>query len=325
MMEMSSKQPTQTPCQPRARGYLLDDAEDAFGALIPYEGDRTSKASMDEQLKHYGYLYMPCFHDRQAVQATRHAICRVMQDQGLLDPSADFADCVPNPSLSLGLGGDKGSANYDQIAAQCAPLQELLYGNRVMDFFEALVGGRPRNYDYTWFRAVAPGLGTVPHCDIVYMGRGTHQVYTRWTPLGDISLQMGGLMVLENSHTPAVQDRLLKYTSRDVDEYCSNRSLPTHVDLESEVDNKVWNGWLARNPVTLRKNLRGRWLTTEYSMGDVLIFPINLVHASLDNQSDRFRLSTDSRYQCADLPVDQRFIGSGPLGHTGAAKRGRVC
>ena len=42
-------------------------------------------------------------------------------------------------------------------------------------------------------------------------------------------------------------------------------------------------------------------------------------------RTDRFRLSSDIRYQAASDPVDERFVGAGPFGHIGAAKRGRIC
>jgi ectoine hydroxylase-related dioxygenase (phytanoyl-CoA dioxygenase family) len=54
-------------------------------------------------------------------------------------------------------------------------------------------------------------------------------------------------------------------------------------------------GSLSHNPFKLRQNLGGRRLTTEFRAGDLLAFSVHLVHASLDNQSDRIRLS-DSRY-----------------------------
>jgi ectoine hydroxylase-related dioxygenase (phytanoyl-CoA dioxygenase family) len=66
-------------------------------------------------------------------------------------------------------------------------------------------------------------------------------------------------------------------------------------------------------------------LTADYRMGDVLIFSIKTVHASLDNGSDRIRLSSDTRYQRADEPADERWIGERPITHSLAAKRGRIC
>jgi hypothetical protein len=49
------------------------------------------------------------------------------------------------------------------------------------------------------------------------------------------------------------------------------------------------------------------------------------VHASVDNQLGQFRLSTDSRYQPASKPADERWVGPNPVGHGLAGKRGRVC
>jgi hypothetical protein len=52
---------------------------------------------------------------------------------------------------------------------------------------------------------------------------------------------------------------------------------------------------------------------------------MNLVHASLDNQTDRIRLSSDTRYQRASEPADDRWIGPNPSAQTRAAKRGCMC
>jgi ectoine hydroxylase-related dioxygenase (phytanoyl-CoA dioxygenase family) len=179
-----------------------------------------------------------------------------------------------------------------------------------------------RHFDFTWLRAVAPGSGTTPHCDIVYMGRGTKQLFTAWVPFGDITLDIGGLMVLESSHRQ--QDRLRRYLERDVDEYCEN--LPRGQEVADGKRGWEFDGTLAKDPRSLRQKLGGRWLTApEFRMGDVVVFGMFLVHASLDNQSDRIRLSTDSRYQLASEPADERWVGPNPVGHSRAGKRGRVC
>jgi ectoine hydroxylase-related dioxygenase (phytanoyl-CoA dioxygenase family) len=151
------------------------------------------------------------------------------------------------------------------------------------------------------------------------MGRGTRHLYTAWTPLGDISLEVGGLMILENSHRlEKIRDT---YGRKDVDSYCSNRA---DADLYASGDKK-WGGWLSPNTVMLRERLDGRWLTTEFRAGDLLTFGMFTIHASLDNHSDRIRLSSDSRYQLASEPVDERWVGEKPVGHTSAGKRGRIC
>lgn len=86
---------------------------------------------------------------------------------------------------------------------------------------------------------MAPGFGTVPHCDLVYMGRGTHKLFTSWVPWGDIDLRTGGLMILENSL--GHEEKIRPYLERDVDDYCENRRMPDHLDLEATTGRTVWS------------------------------------------------------------------------------------
>ncbi|HEX8372272.1 MAG TPA: phytanoyl-CoA dioxygenase family protein [Chthoniobacterales bacterium] len=168
---------------------------------------------------------------------------------------------------------------------------------------------------FVWLRAMGIGKGTPPHCDIVYMGRGTHRLYTAWIPYGPVSYELGGLMLLEKSHLQA--ERIRNYLNSDVDAFCTNRP---------EVPGgKKFNGTLSKNPVTLQEKMGGRWLTEEYQMGDILTFRTDLVHASTDNTTRNVRLSTDTRYQRSDEPIDQRWVGPEPIGHSQAGKRGRIC
>ena len=128
-------------------------------------------------------------------------------------------------------------------------------------------------------------------------------------------------MILENSHRQA---GLSHYLQRDVDEYCTNRQDAPAI----ESGTKTWQDWdgrLSSDPVTLRAKLGGRWLSTNFQAGDVLTFGMATVHASLDNQSNRFRLSSDSRYQLASEPADPRWTGANPVGHGPAGKIGKIC
>ena len=155
------------------------------------------------------------------------------------------------------------------------------------------------------------------------MGRGTHQLLTCWIPYGEVPLEVGGLMVLEGSHRQS--DRLKNYLELDVDQYCENRA---H-DVEKVRVQGGWshrqNGSLTKNPVSLREKLGGRWLTTHWQPGDFITFKVTLVHASLDNQTDTIRLSSDTRYQRASQPADARWVGANPAGHGPRAKQGMIC
>jgi hypothetical protein len=49
------------------------------------------------------------------------------------------------------------------------------------------------------------------------------------------------------------------------------------------------------------------------------------MHASMDNHTRSFRVSTDSRYQLASEPVDERWVGKNPLAHGPQGKLGMIC
>ena len=149
------------------------------------------------------------------------------------------------------------------------------------------------------------------------MGRGTRRLFTAWVPLGNADFETGGLCVLEGSHT---NERLHQtYCRRDVDSYCENH--PNDKALTANGN----NGWLSDDPNKIRRQLGNRWLVAEYEPGDMVVFGMEMVHGGLDNRSDRLRLSSDSRYQLASEPVDERWVGDNPPGHSAAGKRGRVC
>jgi ectoine hydroxylase-related dioxygenase (phytanoyl-CoA dioxygenase family) len=226
------------------------------------------------------------------------------------------------------LGVCKPGAGYvfkPELTNNNPAVQNLLYGPRLTDFYRKFYGEDIRHYDFTWLRAVGPGRGTNPHCDLPYMGRGTHRHMTCWLPYDDISFELGGLMVLEGSHRR--MDLLENYVYRDVDAFCSNK--PEQVaNAQTGAKGFGWTftGTLSHNPPVLRNKFGGRWLTTEYQPGDFLTFGMFMVHGSLDNRTEnRLRISSDSRYQRASEPIDDRWVGPNPPGHTTAGKRGRIC
>jgi len=320
----------------QARGYPLSMSPDAFGWLTDSSALRDDFPRLHARLEEDGYLFLPGFHDREPVLRARTVVTDRLARGGFLDPAYPTLEAVAAPRLKVvneksafrpptdgdGAPDPIKTYNSDYLTKENPPLQELLYRGGQIAFFEQFLGGPVRHFNYTWCRVVSPGLGTPPHCDIVYMGRGTKHLLTVWTPLGDVSLRLGGLMILENSHR--LTDRLAHYLSRDVDDYCVNG--PEAEAIQRGEKLFEWDGTLSKNPVTLREKLGGRWLTAEeYRAGDILIFTMRTVHASLDNQSNQIRLSCDSRYQLMSEPADERYIVENPAPYAPNFKRGRIC
>src|SRR5262249_11392746 len=152
---------------------------------------------------------------------------------------------------------------------------------RIMGFFDRLYGEKCTTFDYKWLRFVTTGATTGLHYDIVYMGRGSQRLNTVWTPLGDVDFASGPLAILLGSHNlPSYQKVRDTYGRMDV-------------------DRDLVDGWFSNDPCELVDRFGGQWGTTEYRAGDALIFGMQMMHASLVNTTNRFRISCDTRYQPA--------------------------
>ena len=288
----------------------------SFGELRPANELLTDPLALRGRMAEDGYLFLRDYLNREQLSAARQFVLDRLAEHGLLDEQFPREVAVTKT-------GATGLWAPTELAMQNPALRQVLYTGPMLTLYERLLGGAVRHYDFTWFRAIPGGAsGTYPHCDVVYMGRGTFNLYTSWTPIGDIPRDLGGLMILEGSHRH--REKLRHYLQRDVDEYCTNRPDGTEI-ATGRKQWQDWDGRLSSDPVSLREKLGGRWLTADFQMGDVLIFGMATVHASLDNQTNRFRLSSDSRYQLASEPVDERWIGANPIAHGVAGKKGKIC
>lgn len=297
-----------------SRGQTLDVSESSFGWLSPSSSEE-SDAALRQRLEEDGYLFLPGYLDVGLVASARDRLLEQLHERGgFLSPDHPLEEGVASPSWV--------PQSCHRLAAENEPLRELLYRGRMIDLYGRLLSGLVRHFDFTWIRVIGPGPGTAPHADAVYMNRGTSRLYTSWTPLMEIPLEMGGLMVMPGSHRI---DRLRKYFDADVDIYCTNRPNRPPQDVHGWIG-PAGDGKLSNRPASLQKRLGLIWRTAEtWHPGDVIVFSIRTLHGSLDNHSDRLRLSTDSRYQRADEPADPRWIGERPIGHGPAAREGRIC
>lgn len=299
----------------RARGYDLDLAPERFGFLEPSTDALHRPAELRRRLDEEGYLYLPGFFDADLIAAARRSLTDRLAAQGLLHPDRNPFDAISHPDPA------RRTAFKPDLTENNLAIDRVVFGPEIFGFYEAFFGEPVRAFDFKWLRAVGPGLGTQAHCDWVYMSRGTPRLLTCWIPYGEVPLELGGLMLLERSHHQSA--RIKNYLNVDVDRYCENRPADAAAALAGK-----WThaGWLSERSDTLPDKFQTRWLTAEqWSMGDFITFNMTMIHGSLDNGTDRIRLSSDTRYQCASEPVDERWIGPKPIGHSAAGKRGRIC
>ncbi|MDP2137909.1 MAG: phytanoyl-CoA dioxygenase family protein [Candidatus Didemnitutus sp.] len=294
-------------------GHELEMSDDKVGWLRDSIDAADDVEELRRRVAEDGYLYMKGFLNREEVLGARASLTSRLAAAGVLDPASPEMDGICKPGA--------GYVFKPELTQGNEAVQKLLYSGQLVDFYAKFFGEPVRHYDFTWLRAIGPGKGTNPHCDLPYMGRGTHRHMTCWMTYGDIPFDLGGLLILEKSHLRT--DLLENYVYRDVDAFCENKPQ----DAEKAKTGKwTFTGTLSHNPPQLRNKFGGRWLTSDFHAGDFLTFGMFLVHASLDNRTEnRLRISSDSRYQRASEPIDERWVGVNPPGHTTAGKRGRIC
>lgn len=294
----------------------------AGGREIPAEGFGLLRegslglghSELGSRMKEDGYLLLRGLLPKAKVMAARESILEELERLGKLAPGSDREEAVARKGVGVGIGFE--------IAQKNERLSAAIYGPEMMGFFDGFLGGPARHFDFTWLRTVGPGEGSDPHCDIVFMGRGTQRLFTAWTPLGDVPLKMGGLLVLEHSHR--IEWLKETYGRQDVDRWCTNRGerMPEQLG-EGRYYSK--DGALSHNHLELQDQLGGRWMSADYEAGDVVVFCMSLVHGSLENQTDRIRITCDSRYQLASDPVDERWVGENPMAHGHESQREAIC
>jgi hypothetical protein len=273
-------------------GDSLFDAETRYLTLTLPESSATpdQPGILRKRLEEDGFLLVRGLHDRQQVLELRRGILEELDRMGHLDAHAPLMEGVVSEqgrqSSTISVRG------RERLKTEL--LKRIVYGPRVMGFFERLLQGPVLSYQFQWLRVVGPGTASSPHCDVVFMGRGTHELYTCWTPIGDIPPEMGPLALCLGSHR--------WQHVRDTYGRC-------------DVDRDLIEGRFSDDPADLVERFGGRWATTSFHAGDAIIVSIYLMHASLTNVTDRFRISCDTRYQRADEPVDDRWAGETPRTH----------
>jgi ectoine hydroxylase-related dioxygenase (phytanoyl-CoA dioxygenase family) len=267
-----------------ACGSALDTSPAVFGELVDSSPDAIQGTILRGRLDRDGYLFFRSVIPRPDVLAARAALLETLRDAGGLDPARPMDDAVPSTKRHL-YDIDQPTPWWTRLTATPA-YRRMCHHPAMLTVMGTILGADVRVLAYYALRFMPPRSGTAPHADRVYF-HGTKDLLTAWIPIGDTPRKRSTLMVLEGSH-------------RDE-------------SLRSEYSDHFGRGMISNDVAGLQRRFGGRWLTTDFAAGDVLIFGMYTLHCSLDNRDGdgRMRISTDVRYQRANEPIDPRFEGDG--------------
>ncbi len=270
--------------------------------------------ALRERFSEDGYLLIRGLQRSETVLSARQAFLEHLNELGCVDSTAPFLDGAINTSRGPRGGFSSQSGANLVVDATTEPgtseptddgsslaysprITDMVESPEIIEFFERFLGGEVLPFKHRWLRVAGTGPSTAMHFDFMYMGKGTEKVFTVWCPLGDTPLELGGLALCVGSD----QSGELKAAYGKLDAY---------------EDGEQLKGLYERSPKEFAKRYESKWHIADYEVGDVLIFGMYMLHAPLQNRTDRFRLSTDTRYQLASEPVDERWFSDWHLQRT---------
>ena len=247
-----------------------------------------NNASLQNRLDEDGYLLFRDFHDLNKVNSVIDEMSLFLEKNNHLVEGSHRRELLTRSRGSI-------LCTHQHVLEEIPSAKSILEDQKVMELFSKIYGTQSATYDFKWLRGSC--AFTPFHFDSVYMGRGSDKLLTCWTPYVDIPLEKGPLLLAINHEPNTRMDKLVETYGM------------------SDVDVEMHNGLFSSDPFELINDFGCTLYTSEFKAGDILIFGMHTMHASLDNTTNEYRISSDSRYQPKNEVFDERWIGEDPIRH----------
>lgn len=257
-----------------SNGSPLQMIPERLGWLEPTDASQPPK-HLWELYRQQGYLWLKGFFERDVI----------------LDFRQYFFDAIFSGTKTF----------FEVISSQ--EYEDFCTMPRLWNFYQTFLEGQPYLHKRKIVRFTHPGEihCTGGHYDLIYLRAGTDRFCTSWIPLGDIPVEMGGLIYLEHSDAMGRQ--------MEAEFSVKNAHLPPEERISAYNRNMRDGGWISTDLVNMADRFKSRWLIADYEAGDMMIHSPYMIHAATQNSDplNRIRLSTDIRFQRIDDPIDQRW------------------
>jgi ectoine hydroxylase-related dioxygenase (phytanoyl-CoA dioxygenase family) len=281
-----------------ANGKVLDRSPARLGRLTPTEADAPA-GEMQEQFRAQGYLWLKHFLNPWTVTAYRGQIFAALSEAGLIKAGSD-----PRLGLASSIAPNKHAAEQKlMMLVRSAAFEGFCAQPRLIAFMDQFLGGLSHLHKRKILRYTLPNtpVATPAHYDLVYLRGGTNRIVTAWIPIGDVPVEMGGLVYLEGSHAIGAK--------MEVEFTAKAGTLTPEERIDAYNKNMSEGGWVSKDLPDMAERFNTRWLIADYEAGDVVLHSPYMIHASTNNEdaAGRIRLSTDIRYQRVEDAIDARW------------------
>lgn len=278
---------------------VLEMTPERLGWLVPTDAG-LPLAHIKDIYHEQGYVWLKGFFERRAILAFRRDFFTAFKETGLLSQGSD-------PVEGLYGGEDQQRTLIKKIfweIVRSPEYEAFCTMPRLWTFYEALLQDEPYLHKRKIIRYTLPGERncTGGHYDLIYLRAGTDRLYSSWIPIGDIPVEMGGLIYLEGSD--ALGRRMeAEFSARNAD-------LSPQERISAYNKNMRAGGWISVDLADMAHRFNSRWLVADYEAGDMVIHSPYMIHAATVNTDSygRIRLSTDIRYQAKSDEIDKRWM-----------------
>jgi ectoine hydroxylase-related dioxygenase (phytanoyl-CoA dioxygenase family) len=297
-MEMWNEGRSLAVNQLSSNGYNLEMTPQRLGWLTPSDPFEPLE-TLRRRYRQQGYIWLKGILPRQKVLDFRRRFFESVLETGLIDLNFDVEE-----GIYSGGGEDRAAINRALMTfVRSAAFESFCLMEDIWRFYDQFLEGASYLHKRKIVRHNRPfdKNTTGAHYDLIYLRGGTNRLCTSWIPAGDIPVEMGGLIYLEDSDA---WGRRMEAEYQEKSEY-----LPPEERVSAYNRHMDNTGWMTKDLPSLAERVGTRWLVADYEAGDMVVHSPYMIHAATVNTSrdGRIRLSTDIRYQRVQDEIDARW------------------
>jgi len=250
---------------------------------------------LEELRKRYeedGYLFLKQILPRDDVLEARNAYFSSLESTGVLKPNTKPVDGIFDPAKSHldypGIGAGHIGGNGRPGGEKAARFVDLALDAHYQEWYAEKFCNHPALYDFvaklsdwgkntlslrrTLLRNNLPGSKPIGvHYDQIFLRYGDPTSVTAWVPMGDIKLNGGGLIYLENGDQVGInlEEAFFKKAKE--------AGLSDEEAKSAFNSNMMATGLLSEFPVEFARENGRRWLVSAYEAGDVVLHKPHMV------------------------------------------------
>jgi phytanoyl-CoA hydroxylase len=305
----------------REKQFFVNDGQlsrDQIGLMRPTPLD-TPDEEMQRRYKEDGYLFVKGVVPREDILKVRQKYFEMLAPTGCLAPGSKpvqgIFDMSKNRLNFPGIGS--GPVDHDEEGRLLGPDPEIsmMFGDLALaahheDWYkedlcrhpaiQSLVakftgwGDHTLSIRRTLLRNNMPQNKAIGvHYDQIFLRHGEDTFVTAWVPIGDISIDGGGLIYLEKGHDIGEQ------TEKDFIARSAAAGMTEEQTKSAYNANMMSGGLLDEGPARYAKSHNRRWLLTAYEAGDVVF---HNPYAVSSKTSQQLFMSTIAYVNCLTDP-----------------------